>query len=139
MLQQAVVLASIILKMDALECAVCHSHELREHHLGFLVCEVCGNQASTQVVMMEETKATPLKRTLRNVTQKQKKEKKKLVILDGEEYLRLYKQYLDLCVKDMIKECGIESTVIDHANHLWTCIRSKQVLPEQIKPKNSES
>lgn len=121
------------------QCAVCGSTHLTEHSLGFFVCALCGTQAATQITQMDDPPLpTPKKRTTRDVMKKTRKEKQATVQLTLTEYLALYKQYLDLCVRDMVRECGVTSAAFDLAGQIWTKLTAHYGENTAIvKPKNS--
>lgn len=122
------------------QCEVCGSTSFTEHHTGYLVCAICGNQASTQITLMEDHPIlTPKKRTSRRVMKKTRKQRKPAATLSTQDYLTLYKQYLDLCVRDMVRDCAVAPGAFIQAELIWTQV-SKQYAEENalVLPKNSK-
>ena len=123
------------------QCRVCGSTHFSEHHTGYLVCAICGNQASTQITLMEDTPIiTPKKRTARTVMKKTRKQRQPAVLLHTQDYMSLYKQYLDLCVRDLVRECGVASGAFILAEEIWKEMSKEYAVEEAVVlPKNSKS
>lgn len=122
------------------QCSVCGSTHFSEHHTGYLVCALCGNQASTQITLMEETPIlTPKKHTSRRVMKKTRKQRQPAVTLHTQDYLSLYKEYLDLCVRDLVRECSVPAGAFTVAEEIWKEVARQHTVEDvAVLPKNSE-
>jgi hypothetical protein len=121
-----------------MECEGCGSATFINVEDSHVVCTQCARQTAIKRVIYQPFSSTPsFGKTVRRVTQKEKKTVQR-EILSTNDYLKHYQKVLELCVLDLVDNCGMPSTVSTAAIRLWSLELAKASYEGVIAPKNSD-
>mmetsp|Transcript_1801 Transcript_1801/g.3908 ORF Transcript_1801/g.3908 Transcript_1801/m.3908 type:complete len:555 (+) Transcript_1801:54-1718(+) len=120
-----------------MECEGCGGSSFINIEESHVVCVRCGRQTTIKSVIYQPPVISipSFSRSVRRVTEKQKKIISR-DMLTPLAYLKHYQKVLELCVKDLVVNCGLPITVQEAARRLWSIEVSKFNLKKSVTPKN---